>query len=91
MMNDFDLIMAQLNKPSFQPRTGKWVTLLELKSEGDFTDDDVVPDQPQASKQPFRTITQQVNKKKLSKKSKRDRIVKKSVLLADRVGNSELK
>jgi len=85
MMNDFDLIMAQLNKPSFLPRTGKWVTLLELKSEGDFTDDDVVPDQPQASKQPFRTITQQVNKKGISKKSKRDRIAKKSVLLADRV------
>jgi hypothetical protein len=86
MMNDFDLIMAQLNKPSFQPRTGKWVTLPELKSEDDFTDDDVVPDQPQASDRSFSTIIQQVNKKGISKKSKRDRIVKKSVLLADRVG-----
>ena len=85
MMNDIDLIRNQLNKPSFQPRTGKWVTLPEIKSEDDFTDDDVVPDQPQASDMSFSTITQQVNKKKLSKKSKRDRIVKKSVLLADRV------
>ena len=86
MMNDIDLIRNQLNKPSFQPRTGKWVTLPELKSEDDFTDDDVVPDRPQTSDMSFSTITQQVKKKKLSKKSKRDRIVKKSVLLADRVG-----
>ena len=86
MMNDIDLIRNQLNKPSFQPRTGKWVTLPELKSEDDFTDDDVVPDQPQTSDMSFSTIIQQVNKKGISKKSKRDRIVKKSVLLADRVG-----
>ena len=86
MMNDFNHIRNQLNKPSFQPRTGKWVTLPELKSEDDFTDDDVVPDQPHASNLRFPTIIQQVNKKGISKKSKRDRIVKKSVLLADRVG-----
>jgi hypothetical protein len=85
MMNDFNRIRNQLDKPSFQPRSGRWVTLPELKSEDDFTDDDVVPDQPHASCLRFSTIIQQVNKKKLSKKSKRDRIVKKSVLLADRV------
>ena len=85
MMNDIDLIRNQLNKPSFQPRTGKWVTLPELKSEDDFTDDDVVPDQPQTNDMSFSTIIQQVNKKGISKKSKRDRIVKKSVLLANRV------
>jgi hypothetical protein len=85
MMNDIDLIRNQLNKPSFQPRTGKWVTLPELKSEDDFTDDDVVPDQPQTNDMSFSTIIQQVNKKGISKKSKRDRIVKKSVLLADLV------
>jgi hypothetical protein len=86
MMNDFNRIRNQLDKPSFQPRTGKWVTLPELKSEDDFTDDDVVLDQPQASDRSFSTIIQQVNKKKLSKKSKRDRVADKSVLLADRVG-----
>ena len=85
MMNDFNHIRNQLNKPSFQPRSGRCVTLPELKSEDDFTDDDAVLDQPQVSKQPFRTIIQQVNKKGILKKSKRDRIVKKSVLLADRV------
>jgi hypothetical protein len=85
MMNDFNHITGQLNKTRFQPRTGRWVTLPELKSEDDFTDDDAVPDQPHASCLRFSTITQQVNKKGISKKSKRDRIVKKSVLLADRV------
>ena len=86
MRNDFNRIRNQLNKSSFQPRTGKWVTLPELKSEDDFTDDDVVPDRPQTSDMSFSTIIQQVNKKGISKKSKRDRIVKKSVFLADRVG-----
>jgi hypothetical protein len=86
MMNDFNRIRNQLNKPSFQPRSGRWVTLPELKSEDDFTDDDAVLDQPQVSDMSFSTIIQQVNKKGISKKSKRDRIVKKSVLLADRVG-----
>jgi hypothetical protein len=46
----------------------------------------VVPDRPQTSDMSFSTIIQQVNKKGISKKPKRDRIVKKSVLLADRVG-----
>jgi hypothetical protein len=86
MMNDFNRITAQLDKTRFQPRTGKWVTLPELKSEDDFTDADVTPDHHQVSNLQFSTITQQVNKKKLSKKSKRDRVADKSVLLADRVG-----
>lgn len=86
MMNDFNHITGQLNKTRFQPRTGRWVTLPELKSEDYFTDDDAVPEKPHASCLRFSTITQQVNKKGISKKSKRDRIVKKSVFLADRVG-----
>jgi len=85
-MNDFNRITAQLDKTRFQPRTGRWTTLPELQLVDDFSDVDVVLDQPQAFDMSFSTITQQVNKKGISKKSKRDRIVKKSVLLADRVG-----
>ena len=86
-MNEFDMIMAQIGKTPFSPRIGKWVTLPELRSESDFTDADIVPDQPHsdASKLRFRTITKQVGKKKLSKKSKRDRVSDKGVLFADRV------
>ena len=87
-MNEFDLIMAQIGKTPFSPRMGKWVTLPELRSEDDFTDADIVPDQPHshASNLAPRTITKQVGKKKPSKKSKRDRVSAKGVLLADRVG-----
>lgn len=87
-MNEFDMIMAQIGKTPFSPRIGKWVTLPELRSESDFTDADVVPDQPhsQASNLAPRTITKQVGKKKPSKKSKRDRVSAKGVLLADRLG-----
>jgi hypothetical protein len=42
MMNDFNRIRNQLDKPSFQPRSGRWVTLPELKSEDDFTDDEII-------------------------------------------------
>ena len=91
-MNEFDLIMAQIGKTPFSPRIGKWVTLPELRSEDDFTDADIVPDQPHshASNLRFRTITKQVGKKKLSKKSKRDRVSAKGVLLADRLSSEVL-
>jgi len=86
-MNEFDLIMTQVGKTPFSPRIGKWVTLPELKSESDFTDADVVPDQPHshASTNGFPTITKQVGKKKPSQKSKRDRVSAKGVLLVDRL------
>lgn len=90
-MNEFDQIRAQIGKTPFSPRSGKWVTLPELRSEGDFTDADVVLDQPHASNLRFRTITQQIQKKKPSKKSKRDRVSAKSVLLADRLGSDSYK
>jgi hypothetical protein len=87
-MNEFELIMAQIDKTPFQARVGQWVTLPELKSESDFTDADVVPDQPHshASNLRFRTITKQVNKYKATQKSKRDRVSDKGVQLSSRVG-----
>ena len=92
-MNEFDQIRAQIGKTPFSPRIGKWITLPDLRSESDFTDADVVPDQPNshASNLRFRTMTKQVGKKKLSKKSKRDRVSAKGVLLADRLGSGSYK
>ena len=79
--------MAQIGKTPFSPRIGKWVTLPELKSESDFTDADVVPDQPysNASTIGFPTITKQVGKRKPVQKSKMDRVSAKGVLLADKL------
>ena len=87
-MNKFDLIMTQVEKKPFQARIGKWVTLPELKSESDFTDADVVPDQPHShtSTNGFPTITKQVGKKKPSKKSKKDRVSAMGILLSATIG-----
>jgi hypothetical protein len=87
-MNKFDLIMTQVEKKPFQARIGKWVTLPELKSESDFTDADVVPNQPHshASNLTYSTVTKQIQKKKPSKKSKRDRVSAIGVLLSATVG-----
>ena len=88
-MNEFDQIRAQVGKTPFSPRIGKWITLPELRSEDDFTDADIVPDQPHshASNLRFRTITKQVGKKKPVQKSKMDRVSAKGVLLADRLSS----
>ena len=85
--------MTQVGKTPFSPRIGKWMTLPELKSESDFTDADVVPDQPHShiSNLAYSTVTKQIQKKKPSKKSKRDRVSAKSVLLADRLGSDSYK
>ena len=91
-MNEFDMIMGQIGKTPFSPRIGKWVTLPELKSESDFTDADIVPDQPHSHTSNIdpRTITKQVGKRKPVQKSKRDRVSAKGVLLADRLSSEVL-
>ena len=91
-MSEADVIFLQLAKTRFNPKSDRWVTLSELKSESEFSDSDVVPDQPHshafASNPSFPTITEQVRKKQVSKKSKKDRIVEKSLLLSARLGKS---
>ena len=88
-MNELDDILVQLGRTRFQPKSNRWVTLPELRSESEFPDADVVPDQSHShasvSNLRFRTITKQVRKKEVSRKSKRERIADKSVLLADRL------
>ena len=94
-MNDLDDILVQLDRTRFQPKSDRWITLPELRSESEFPDTDVAPDQPHSyasvSNLRFRTITKQVRKKKLSKKSTKERIADKSVLLADRLDRKPYK
>ena len=94
MMNDLDDILVQLDRTRFQPKSDRWVRLPELKSESEFPDTDVAPDQPHshasASNLRFSTITKQIQKKKPSHKSKRDRVSAKSVLIADRLDRKTL-
>ena len=93
-MNELDDILVQLGRTRFQPKSNRWVTLPELKSDNEFYDTDVPPDQSHShasvSNLRFRTITKQVRKKEVSRKSKRERIVDKSVLLADRLDRKPL-
>jgi len=88
-MNDLDDILVQLNRTRFQPKSDRWITLPELRSESEFADTDMTPNQSHShasvSNLRFRTITRQVRKKKLSKKSTKERIADKSVLLVDRL------
>ena len=94
-MYDLDDILVQLDRARFQPKSDRWITLPELRSESEFSDTDVASDQSYShasvSNVRFRTITTQVRKKKLSKKSTKERIADKSVLLADRLDRKPYK
>jgi len=94
-MNDLDDILVQLDRTRFEPKSGQWVRLPELKSDSEFPDTDVTPDQSHShvsvSNLRFSTITKQIQKKKLSKKSTKERIADKSVLLADKLDRKPYK
>ena len=89
-MNNLDGILVQLDRTRFHPKSDRWITLPELRSESEFYDTDGVPQevhaQVSASDLSFSTVTTQVRKKRGSKKSKKDRIAEKSIGLAERVG-----
>ena len=57
-----------------------------MRTENEFPPEDAVPYTPASS---FDTIKKQVKKKKVSRKSKKERISAKSVSLAERLGNGE--
>ena len=94
-MNNLDDILVQLDRTRFQPKSGRSVRLPELKSESEFPYTDVAPDQSHShasvSNLSFSTVTGQIQKKKPSKKSAKERIADKSVLLADRLDHKPYK
>jgi hypothetical protein len=88
-MSEFDDILIQLDKERFRRTTDRWTTAQGLRLENEFPDANAVPYgkqvDPDINKPSVSTITTQVKKKKVSNKSKGDRIADKSVLLADRL------
>ena len=67
--------------------SNRWVNpQRKQKTEDEFPSQDAVTYIPPIS---FDTIKKQVRKKKVSRKSKRERIADKSISLAERVGNGE--
>jgi hypothetical protein len=87
-MTDWNEMLVQLDKKRLKRTSKRWTSAQGLQSENEFPEPNAVPfgmtpSTPDATS--FATITKQVNKKGVSKKSKRDRIAEKSVLLADRL------
>ena len=82
-MNDFNSILRQLNKKRFKETSGKWTTAKGLQLENEFSNTD---ENPNETSYDFPNITQQIGKKRVSKKSKTDRIAAKSVSLSERLG-----
>jgi hypothetical protein len=94
-MSEFDDILIQLDKERFKRTTDRWTTAQGLRVENEFPDANAVPYgkqvDPDINKPSVSTITKQVKKKKVSKKSKKDRIAEKSVFLADRLKSHSYK
>ena len=95
MMTGWNDIVIQLDKERFKRTTDRWTTAQGLRLENEFPDANALPygkpTDPDTNKPKFRTITKQVRKKKVSKKSKKDRVAEKSVLLADRLKSHSYK
>ena len=86
-MSDWNDILIQLDKERFKRTTDRWTTAQGLRLENEFPDADAVPYRQQVdldiNKPKISTITKQVRKKRVSKKSLKDRIADKSVSLAE--------
>jgi hypothetical protein len=95
MMTEWNDILIQLDKERFKRTTDRWTTAQGLRLENELSDANAVSNgkqvDPDINKPKFRTITTQVRKKKLSKKSKKDRVAEKSVFLADRLKSHSYK
>ena len=94
-MSEFDDILIQLDKERFKRTTDRWTTAQGLRLENEFPDANAVPYgkqvDPDTNKPSVSTITKQLRKKSISKKSKKDRIAEKSVFLADRLKSHSYK
>ena len=88
-MSEWDDILIHLDKERIKRTTDRWTTALGLRLENEFPDANAVPYgqqvDPDTNKPSVSTITTQVKKKKVSKKSKEQRIADKSVSLAERL------
>jgi hypothetical protein len=94
-MSEFNNILIQLDKERFRRTTDRWTTAQGLRLKNELPDANAVPYgkqvDPDTNKPSVSTITTQVKKKKVSNKSKGDRIADKTVLLADRLKSHSYK
>jgi hypothetical protein len=89
-MTDWNEMLVQLDKERLKTVSNRWTSAQGLQLENEFPEPNAVPfgmtpSTPNATS--FSTITKQVNKKRVSKKSKKDRITAKSVSLSERLSD----
>ena len=88
-MSEWNDILNQLDRERIKRTGDRWTTAQGLRLENEFPDANAVPyrkpTDPDTNKPSVSTITTQVKKKKVSKKSLKDRIADKSVSLAERL------
>ena len=84
-MSEFNNILIQLDKKRFRRTTDRWTTAQGLRLKNELPDEVPYGKQvdPDINKPSVSTITTQVKKKKVSNKSKGDRIADVSVRLAE--------
>ena len=83
----FSTIKEQVGKKNVTHSPSKWVYPTTVQTEDEFYTSDEIPYGTTPDATSFSTITKQVRKKGVSKKSKKDRIAAKSVSLSERLGN----
>jgi hypothetical protein len=88
-MSEWNSILIQLDKERIKRTGDRWTTAQGLRLENEFPDANAVPygkpTDPDTNKPSVSTITTQVKKKRVSKKSLKDRIADKSISLAERL------
>jgi hypothetical protein len=86
-MSEWNDIMIQLDRERIKRTGDRWTTAQGLRLENEFSDSDAVPYgkqvDPDTNKPSVSTITRQLKKKRISNKSKKDRIADLSVRLAE--------
>ena len=82
----FSTMKEQVGKKNVTHSPSKWVYPITTQTEDEFYTSDEIPYGTTPDATSFSTITKQVNKKRVSKKSKKERITAKSVSLSERLG-----
>ena len=83
----FSIMKDQVGKKDVTHRPSQWVYPTTTQTEDEFYTSHEIPYGTTPDTTSFPTITKQVRKKGVSKKSKKDRIAAKSVSLSERLGN----
>ena len=83
----FSTMKEQVGKKNVIYAPSKWVYPTTTQTEDEFYTSDEIPFGTSPNATSFATITKQVNKKRVSKKSKKERITAKSVSLSERLSD----